>query len=68
MIFFSKNKFYNYSRLKIDRNIYDYYLYILAYNQYKYSYGSKSFAKMNIDYELKMEDCELSLITAISPF
>ena len=50
-----------------DNRIYEYYLYILAYNQYKYSYGSKSFTKMNIDYELKMEDCELSLITAITP-
>jgi len=29
--------------------------------------GWKILITMNIDYELKMEDCELSLITAITP-
>ena len=50
-----------------DKRIYEYYSYIFAYNHYKYSKGWKNFATMNITYELKMEDCELSLITAITP-
>ena len=50
-----------------DNRIYKYYQNIIAYNHYKYSKGSKSFTTMNITYELKMEDCELSIITAIKP-
>ena len=50
-----------------DKRIYESYLYILAYNQYKKTKGWKDLSTMNIDYELKMEGCELSLITAITP-
>jgi len=50
-----------------DVRIYEYYLYILAYNKYKKSQGWKNFTTMNFNYELKMDDCELSLITAITP-
>jgi len=51
-----------------DNRIYKYYQNIIAYNHYKYSNGWKSFfTQMTIDYELKMEDCELSLITLITP-
>ncbi len=50
-----------------DKKIYESYLYILAYNQYKKTKGWKDLSTMNIDYELKMEDCKLSLITAITP-
>ena len=50
-----------------DKRIYESYLYILAYNQYKKTKGWKDLSTMNIDYELKMGDCGLSLITAITP-
>jgi len=50
-----------------DNRIYKYYQNIIAYNQYKYSCGSGSFAKMTVCYELGMGDCGLSLITAITP-
>jgi hypothetical protein len=50
-----------------DVRIYEYYLHIFTYNKYKKSQGWKNFSTMNFNYELKMEDCDLSLITAITP-
>jgi len=50
-----------------DNRIYEYYLFILAYNQYLESQKNKKFSKMNITYEFKMDDCELNFITAILP-
>ena len=50
-----------------DVRIYKYYQRIIAINENMLNKGWKILIKMNIDYELKMEDCELSLITAITP-
>ena len=50
-----------------DVRIYEYYQSIIAINENMINKGWKIFITMNIDYELKMEDCELSLITAITP-
>ena len=50
-----------------DKRIYEYYQRIIAINENMLNKGWKILITMNIDYELKMEDCELSLITAITP-
>ena len=50
-----------------DNRIYKYYQRIIAINENMLNKGWKILITMNIDYELKMEDCELSLITAITP-
>ena len=50
-----------------DKRIYEYYQRIIAINENMLNKGWKIFITMNIDYELKMEDCDLSIITAITP-
>ena len=50
-----------------DKRIYEYYQRIIAINENMLNKGWKILITMNIDYELKMEDCDLSLITAITP-
>ena len=52
-----------------DRRIYEYYRSILTYNQYKINKGWKSnYTQMTIEYELKIEDSNISIKTAVIPF
>ena len=51
-----------------DKRIYEYYQSILKYNQYKISHGLKTnYTKMNIEYKLKIEDCDICIKTAVIP-
>ena len=52
-----------------DIKIYEYYQSILEYNLYKISKGLKTnYTQMNIEYKLKIEDCEICIKTAVIPF
>jgi hypothetical protein len=51
-----------------DKRIYEYYKSILKYNQYKINIGWKSnYTQMTIEYELKIEDSEICIKTAVIP-
>jgi len=51
-----------------DIRIYEYYQSILEYNRYKISKGWKTnFTQMTIEYELKIDDCEICIKTAVVP-
>ena len=51
-----------------DKRIYEYYLSILKNNQYKINYCWKSnYTLMTIEYELKIEDSEICIKTAVTP-
>ena len=51
-----------------DKRIYEYYLSILAHNQYKMNKGWKvHYTQMTIEYELKMEDSEICIKKIVIP-
>ena len=51
-----------------DKRIYEYYLSILAHNQYKINKGWKvHYTQMTIEYELKMEDSEICIKKIVIP-
>lgn len=51
-----------------DKKIYEYYLSILKNNQYKINIGWKSnYTQMTIEYELKIEESNISIKTAVIP-